>query len=132
MKHGNFRFRFWWLLSLAFVALFSLLVMALWNWLLPAIAGLPAITFWQALGLLALSRILFGGFGGMGRLVAGGAMRGRDRGQLGEKWFKMSDEERREFISKHHPHHHPFNPRSFDRCGAREPEPDKEPDKDKE
>jgi hypothetical protein len=63
----------------------------------------------------------------MGRFVAGGAMRGRDRGQFGEKWFKMSDEERREFISKHHPlHHHPFNTRPFDGCGGREPEPGKD------
>ena len=35
----------------------------LWNWLLPSLFGVPQITFWQALGLLALCRILFGGFG---------------------------------------------------------------------
>ena len=35
----------------------------LWNWLLPDIFGLRQITFWQALGLLALCRILFGSFG---------------------------------------------------------------------
>jgi hypothetical protein len=33
----------------------------LWNWLMPPIFGLRQITFWQAFGLLALSRILFGG-----------------------------------------------------------------------
>jgi hypothetical protein len=36
--------------------------MGLWNWLMPALFGLAAISFWQALGLVALSRILFGGF----------------------------------------------------------------------
>ena len=43
------------------------LVMQLWNWLMPAIFGLPNLTFWQAVGLLALSRILFGGMGLGGR-----------------------------------------------------------------
>ena len=46
-----------------FVVLGGECVRLLWNWLLPAIFGFPRITFWQALGLLALSRILFGGFG---------------------------------------------------------------------
>jgi hypothetical protein len=39
------------------------LVKELWNWLLPPLFGLPQVTFWQALGLLALCRILFGGHG---------------------------------------------------------------------
>lgn len=39
---------------------FTLAVMLLWNWLMPVIFGLTTITFWQALGLLALSKILFG------------------------------------------------------------------------
>jgi hypothetical protein len=39
-------------------------VKLLWNWLVPDIFGWRVISFWQALGLLALSRILFGGFGG--------------------------------------------------------------------
>jgi hypothetical protein len=37
------------------------LVQWLWNWLMPELFGLRAVTFWQALGLLALCRILFGG-----------------------------------------------------------------------
>ena len=39
------------------------LVKQLWNWLLPPLFGLRQVTIWQALGLLALCRILFGGFG---------------------------------------------------------------------
>jgi hypothetical protein len=41
-------------------------VQLLWNWLLPSLFGWREITFWQALGLLALCRILFGGRGGQG------------------------------------------------------------------
>lgn len=39
---------------------FTFALMFLWNWLMPVIFGLTAITFWQALGLLVLSKILFG------------------------------------------------------------------------
>src|SRR5260370_41286018 len=48
---------------LLFIALGGEVVRQLWNWLLPPIFGLREITFWQALGILALCRILFGGFG---------------------------------------------------------------------
>jgi len=51
---------------LLFIALGGEIVLQLWNWLLPPIFGWRQITFWQALGLLALCRILFGGFGGRG------------------------------------------------------------------
>ena len=53
----------------------------LWNWLMPGLFGLPRVTFWQALGLLALCRILFGGTG------RGGGGRRRD----------MSPEERQRY-----------------------------------
>ena len=39
------------------------IVRLLWNWLLPPLFGWPPLTFWQALGLLVLCRILFGGMG---------------------------------------------------------------------
>ena len=37
-------------------------VMLLWNWLMPDIFGLKALTYWQAWGIMILSWILFGGF----------------------------------------------------------------------
>jgi hypothetical protein len=43
---------------------FGYIVMYLWNWLMPAIFGLTTITFWQAIGLGLLSKLLFGGFNG--------------------------------------------------------------------
>src|SRR6516165_1325047 len=42
------------------------IVMLLWNWLLPPLFGWRALTFWQALGLLVLCRVRFGGLGGHG------------------------------------------------------------------
>ncbi len=42
------------------VALISLPVMWLWNWLMPVIFGLPEIALWQTVGLLFLIRFLFG------------------------------------------------------------------------
>ncbi len=50
-----------------FAALVGLILMLLWNWLLPGIFKLPEINFLQALGLLLLSKILFSGFGRGGR-----------------------------------------------------------------
>ena len=48
--------------GIVFAGLFSVLVLLLWNWLMPAIFGLTTITFFQAFGLLVLSKILFFGF----------------------------------------------------------------------
>ena len=75
------------------VFIFSGAVMLLWNAVLPtAITGVHIITFWQAMGILVLSKILFGGFKGL-----------HDRGHqhhrhmerdLREKWMQMDPEER--------------------------------------
>ncbi len=46
-----------------FALVFGLLVMWLWNWLMPALFGLGEITYWQAFGILLLAKIFFGGFG---------------------------------------------------------------------
>ncbi len=71
-----------------FIALGSGIVMKLWNWLLPTLFGWHQITFWQALGLLALCRILFGGFG------CHGHGRSHFRGRMAERWARMTPEER--------------------------------------
>lgn len=76
-------------------------VMALWNWLMPPIFGLHAITYWQAYGLLILSKILFGGFrGGHGRC----AKRSDWRDRMAERWDTMTPEARdkaREAMRQH-------------------------------
>ena len=80
------------------------IVMLLWNWLMPVIFGLPALSLWQALGLLVLMRILFGsfGFGRRGGRPGGGmpGMSGRGMNPVREKWMKMTPEQRKEFINK--------------------------------
>ena len=50
------------ILAMLMALLFAVIVMWLWNWLMPAIFGLTTITFWQAWGLLVLSHILFKSF----------------------------------------------------------------------
>ena len=47
------------LIVLIMMAVFVLLLMLLWNWLMPTIFGLIKINFWKALGLIILCRILF-------------------------------------------------------------------------
>ena len=41
----------------------SLLVNLLWNWLMPEIFGLTKLSYLQSLGILVLSKILFGSIG---------------------------------------------------------------------
>jgi len=45
-----------------FIFIAGFVIMLLWNWIMPAVFGLGEITFWMALGILLLSRILFGSF----------------------------------------------------------------------
>jgi hypothetical protein len=76
----------------AVIALFGFVVMSLWNWLMPAIFGLRLIGFWQALGLVILSKILFGGFRGR---MGGGRRRWLRR--MRERWQQMTPEQREKF-----------------------------------
>jgi hypothetical protein len=85
---------------LLFIAIGGEVVRQLWNWLLPTLFDWPRITFWQALGILALCRILFGGFGGHG-----GGHRSSLRRRVADRWDErvaerveqMTPEERERF-----------------------------------
>jgi hypothetical protein len=44
----------------AFLVLAGFVIMGLWNWIMPALFSLPIITFWQALGIALLARLIFG------------------------------------------------------------------------
>ena len=89
-------------LIIILIAVVGFVTMLLWNALMPTIFGLPVITYLQALGLLILSKILFGGFGHKGK-------RGHWKkhcGPFGDKWKNMTPEEREEFLkSRHHGFH---------------------------
>ena len=82
--------------------LFNWAVMLLWNAILPAVLGVKAITFWQALGILVLSKILFGFNSGWG------GRRRRWRDKMEDKWHTMNPDEREKFRAEWK-----------DRCGGR-------------
>ena len=79
-----------------FIAVGGAVVMQLWNWLLPALFGWRQITFWQALGLLALCRILFGGGGGSGGRRRG-LRRPNFRRRMAARWEELTPEEDEKF-----------------------------------
>ncbi len=75
---------------LVFIFIGGALVSHLWNWLLPELFGWPRIGFWQALGLLTLCRILFGG-------GFRGSSRSNLRRRMEERSEHMTPEERERF-----------------------------------
>ena len=81
------------ILVIGILAIFivGFVTMNLWNWLMPAIFGLKLITFWQALGLLILGKILFGGIH-----RHGGGRPGWKR-PMQERFANMTPEEREQF-----------------------------------
>lgn len=83
-----------------FIALAGFVTMQLWNWLMPAIFGLPLLSFGQAFGLLVLSRLLFGGFhrGGGGTWKARAQEHWRNK--MDSRMQGMTEEEREKFRQK--------------------------------
>jgi hypothetical protein len=86
------------LLAALVLGLVSYLVMWLWNWFVPAVIGWKVIDFWQAMGLLVLSRLLVGfrGFGGWHHHHHG-HWRSHWRARMHERWSNMTPEEREKF-----------------------------------
>jgi hypothetical protein len=77
------------LLILVGIAVLGWMVMTLWNWVIPALfIGGRSIDYLHAMGLLILSRILFGGFRGHG------GCHGRRHWR---RWERMTPEEREAF-----------------------------------
>ena len=73
------------------VTLFSFAVMWLWNRLMPNLFGLHVLNFWQALGLLVLSKILLSGFHGRPAFSHDWRMR------FIRRWDQMTPEQREAF-----------------------------------
>jgi hypothetical protein len=74
------------------MAIFGFVVMSLWNWLVPSLFGGHTIGYWQAWGIIILSKILFGGF--RGRSGPGGRWKHRIR----ERLEQMTPEERERLL----------------------------------
>jgi hypothetical protein len=87
----------WTLIGLLFILVFGGITMLLWNWLVPTVFNGPMISFWQALGLLLLSKILFGGFGGK---RWGGHHNMEWKQRYADKLSAMTPEERERFKSR--------------------------------
>src|ERR1700677_1734008 len=90
------RFIFIPLAAAAFLSLAGFVLMSLWNYLMPVIFHLGVITFWQALGLFILCKILFG-------FSKGGGHRGGEkwaRYRMAERFKNMSPEDREKFKDK--------------------------------
>jgi hypothetical protein len=78
-------------IAAAIISVLGFVVMRLWNGLLPGLFGMHTVTFVQAVGLLILSKILFGGFrGGPGMQMAW-------KRRMMERWVQMTPEEREKF-----------------------------------
>lgn len=103
---------------LIFIAVFAAaiaIVMLLWNALIPSIIGWSAINYWQAAGLMILSRLLLGGFGRFGKFGRRGhPFEGRKDEMyrwhaLRGKMKDMSPDEKRDYMRKHMKDHFAFD-----------------------
>lgn len=81
-------------LAILALAVFTFLFQLLWNSVVPDVFNLIEINYWQALGILAISKILFSGFGfnkrkrnfGKGRMPFSGNFSPEDKLRLREEW----------------------------------------------
>ena len=94
----EYRKRKFFLLPLFIIGFFGLsaLVMLLWNWIIPAISTFSVLTYWQAMGLLVLCRILFGGFN-FNRHHNKVHRHFSEHTAFKEKFMDMNDEEKLQF-----------------------------------
>ena len=118
MCYSKRKWAFFPLIFLAAVAGFSLLVMLLWNAVIPDLFHGPAINYWQALLLLILARILFGG----------GYFRrpGYSHSTFKDRLKKMTPEEQEAFRAKmehlRHSHWHSHTKPKDEETGFSRPE----------
>ena len=77
--------------ALGVVALVALAVYGLWNGVLTEVTGVKNVTYWQALGILVLARILFGGFPGRRGEPFGPPWR---RPMMMKRWESLTPEQR--------------------------------------
>lgn len=88
------------LFVVVFAGVFGLVVMVLWNWLMPTIFGFAPLSYCQAVGLLVLCKILFGGVGS-GHHGHGHCGCRSEGNRLRQRWESMTPEERERFVESH-------------------------------
>lgn len=76
------------------------ITMWLWNWLVPELFNGATINFWQTLGLLLLSKILFSGFGGKSHDHNPNSFGAQWKKRFVDKVSSLSPEERETFKQK--------------------------------
>lgn len=100
MKNKCCKFRFFIpLIIIGVVALLALAVHGLWNHVLTDVLNVKSITYWQALGILALAKILFGGFPCRGGRCGPGMWRER---MMMKRWESLTPEEREKMRDEMH------------------------------
>ena len=112
MNHHTRRRWLFPLIPLAAIAVFGMVVMLLWNAIIPALTGWALLTYWKAVGLLILSKILFGGFPGR----RGGPGWGRHGGMRG-KWMERKEAMREKWAGMDEAERAKFKERMGNRCG---------------
>jgi hypothetical protein len=111
MNYGNkrkYRFPFFPFIMIVMALLLGLIVMLLWNAVLSPVLHVSTISYWQAVGLFILSRILFGGFRRSGNIQ--GRQNRRGGPWWRQKWMNMSEEDRAKFRKEWTNRCHPRQP----------------------
>ena len=86
---------------IAMVIVIGFAVMYLWNWLMPEIFDLQTINYWQAMGILVLSKILFGGCGHKSKCCGSKhGNQGQWKHKFKHKWSNMSEEDKSKWQEK--------------------------------
>lgn len=96
------------ILFLLFIVVMGYVTMMLWNWLMPALFGLPSIVFWQAMGILVLAKIIFGfgsrggwhGRGHWGHGYYGSRWNEKWKSKMEDRLKSMTPEEREKFRAR--------------------------------
>jgi hypothetical protein len=95
------------ILGIGVCILLGFVVMWLWNWLMPSIFGLGTIKYWQAVGLFALAKLFFGGFGSGGgddsKKHKKGEIRNEIKSEIAKEFDKEFDKEFRKDYEKRKP-----------------------------
>ena len=99
------------------IFIFGSVIMLLWNNVLTPVLHVSTITFWQGLGILVLSKILFGGFRG-----GPGPRRQYWKQRMMQKWDNMTPEEKEKFKQGWQSRCGEWGYRSSERGGSQEPE----------